>query len=44
MRRLVARVVVTSLAVAGLLILAQAPSYADTVCQVTDPETGVCLI
>lgn len=44
MRSLVVRVVVTSLALAGLLILAQAPSYADTVCQVTDPETGVCLI
>lgn len=44
MRSLVARVVVTSLAVAGLLVHAQAPSNADTVCQVTDPETGVCLI
>jgi len=44
MRSLVARVVALSLAAAGLLILAPAPSYADTVCQVTDPETGVCLI
>lgn len=44
MRSLVARVLVTSLAAAGLLLLAQGPSYADTVCQVTDPETGVCLI
>lgn len=44
MRRLVTRVVALSLAAAGLLILAPAPSYADTVCQVTDPETGVCLI
>lgn len=44
MRRLVARVVALSLAAAGLLILAPAPSFADTVCQVTDPETGVCLI
>ena len=44
MRRFVARVVALSLAAAGLLILAPAPSFADTVCQVTDPETGVCLI
>jgi len=44
MRSLVARVVASLLAAAGLLILAPAPSYADTVCQVTDPETGVCLI
>ena len=44
MRRLVVRVVVTSLAVAGLLTVARGPAYADTVCQVTDPETGVCLI
>ncbi len=44
MRSLIARVVALSLAAAGLLILAPAPSYADTVCQVTDPETGVCLI
>jgi hypothetical protein len=44
MRSFVARVVALSLAAAGLLILASAPSYADTVCQVTDPETGVCLI
>jgi len=44
MRRLVARVVVTTLAVAGLIALAQGPTYGDTVCQVTDPETGICLI
>ncbi|GGO85090.1 ATP/GTP-binding protein [Nocardioides phosphati] len=44
MQSLVARVVVTALAAAGPLGLAQGPSYADTVCQVTDPETGVCLI
>lgn len=44
MRSLVARVVASLLAAAGLLILAPAPSSADTVCQVTDPETGVCLI
>ena len=44
MRSLVARVVATSLAAAGLLTLAPGPSYADPVCQVTDPETGVCLI
>ena len=44
MRSLVVRVFVTALAVAGLLVLAQGQSYADTVCQVTDPETGICLI
>ncbi|MGL5823284.1 MAG: hypothetical protein ACRCYU_00240, partial [Nocardioides sp.] len=44
MRSLVARVVTGSLALAGLLILAPGPSYADTVCQQTDLETGVCLI
>lgn len=44
MRRLIAHVLASSLALAGLLALAQSPAYADTVCQVTDPETGVCLI
>lgn len=44
MRSLVARVVALSLAAAGLLILAPVPSYADTVCQQTDLETGACLI
>lgn len=44
MRSLVVRLVVTSLALAGLLIAAPGPSYADTVCQVTNPETGLCLI
>jgi hypothetical protein len=44
MRSLVARVVALSLATAGLFLPAQGPSYADTVCQVTDPETGICLI
>jgi hypothetical protein len=44
MRRLVDHVLALSLAAAGLLILAPGPSYADTECQVTDPETGVCLI
>jgi hypothetical protein len=44
MRRLLARVLVTSLAIAGVVSLASAPSYADTECQLTDPETGICLI
>lgn len=44
MRRLVTGVVLNSLAIAGLLALAHGPAYAETVCQVTDPETGVCLI
>ncbi len=44
MRRLVAHVVVTSLAGAGLVSLAQTPARAGTACQVTDPETGTCVI
>lgn len=44
MRSLVARLAALSLAAAGLLVLAIGPSHADTICQVTDPETGVCLI
>jgi hypothetical protein len=43
-RRLIARVAFTSLVVAGLTTLAPGPTHADTDCQVTDPETGVCLI
>lgn len=44
MRSLVARLAALSLATAGLLVLAPGASHADTVCQVTDPETGICLI
>lgn len=44
MRRLIARVAVASLVVAGLIALASGRAHADAVCQVTDPETGVCLI
>ena len=44
MRSLVARLTVLSLAIAGLLILAPVGSHADTVCKVTDPETGICLV
>lgn len=45
MRRLIAHAVALSLAVAGLLLLAPGQSsYADTICQVTDPETGECIV
>jgi hypothetical protein len=44
MQSLVVRALVAALATAGLIGLAQSPSRADTVCQVTDPETGICLI
>ena len=44
MRSLVTRVSVLSLAIAGLFAMAHGPAYADTTCQVTDPETGVCVI
>jgi hypothetical protein len=44
MRSLVVRVVVISLAAVGLLAVASGPAVADPACQVTDPETGVCLI
>lgn len=44
MRRLITDAVVLSLAIAGLLLSASSPTAADTKCQVTDPETGVCLI
>ena len=45
MRRLIAHAVALSLAVAGALLLAPGQSsYADTICQVTDPETGECIV
>ena len=44
MRRLVARALAVSLATAGFVGLAHAPTFADTVCQRTDPATGICLI
>ncbi|MEO6712760.1 MAG: hypothetical protein ABIM89_04940, partial [Mycobacteriales bacterium] len=44
MRRLITDALLLSLAIAGLVLSAGAPARADTVCQVTDPETGVCLI
>ena len=44
MRSLVARAAVVALAAAGLIGLASGPSYADTVCQQTNPATGQCLI
>ena len=44
MRRLVVHVVAAALAIAGFYFLAAGPASADTECQVTDPETGLCLI
>lgn len=44
MRRLLRSWFAFTLAVAGLTLLAASPTYADTVCQVSDPQTGQCLI
>src|SRR5688500_8426488 len=44
MRRLITHVVLTALAAASLILSASTRAVADTTCQVTDPETGVCLI
>jgi hypothetical protein len=38
------RLVVVALAAAGATFVAQGPASADPVCQVTDPQTGQCLI
>jgi len=43
MRRVIGTVLALWLALAGSLFVAQA-AYADTVCQVTDLETGVCVV
>jgi hypothetical protein len=44
MSGLLTRVLLASFAAAGLAFLAQSLARADTVCQVTDPQTGTCLI
>lgn len=44
MRRLITHVVLPALAAASLILSASSSAVADTTCQVTDPETGVCLI
>lgn len=44
MRRLVVHTVAGSLAAMGLLLFAPHAARADTVCQVTDPQSGECLI
>lgn len=44
MRRLLTCAFLIPLATAGLMLLGQGAAYADTVCQVTDPQTGHCLI
>lgn len=44
MRRLVIQALGASLAIGSVIIAAERPAAADTVCQVTDPETGVCVI
>jgi hypothetical protein len=44
MRRFLTGALLLQLAAAGLTLLGQHAAYADTVCQLTDPETGICLI
>lgn len=44
MRRLLTCAFLLPLATARLLLLGQSSAHSDTVCQVTDPQTGVCLI
>jgi hypothetical protein len=44
MRRLLTRVVLSSLAAAGLSFLGPVAARADTHCEVTDPQIGQCLI
>lgn len=44
MRRLVIQALIASLAIASVILAGERPAAADTVCQVTDPETGVCVI
>ena len=42
MRSCIARVLILPMVMAPLLLLAPAPVFADTECQVNDPQTGVC--
>jgi len=44
MRRVLTRVVLVALFSAGVLLVGQSPAVSDTKCQVTDPQTGQCLI
>lgn len=44
MRRLITDVALTPLAAASLILSACTSAVADTTCQVTDSETGICLI
>ncbi|KAB7742936.1 hypothetical protein GA707_14840 [Nostocoides sp. F2B08] len=44
MRHLVVRLVVFTLTLGGFLVFVPSASHAEPVCQVTDPETGICLI
>ena len=44
MRRLITDTVLLPLSIASFLLSLGSPAAADTVCHVTDPETGVCLI
>jgi hypothetical protein len=44
MRRLIVHALMASVVIGSLTIAAERPAAADTVCQVTDPETGVCVI
>jgi hypothetical protein len=44
MRSRITRVLTLLMVIAPLLLLAPAPVFADTECQVNDPQTGVCLV
>lgn len=44
MRRLLTCVICIPFALAGVLLVSSGPAYAATVCQVTDPLTGLCTI
>ena len=44
MRRFLSPVLIACLVAAGLVVANQAPAIADTVCQKTDPATGICQI
>lgn len=44
MRGLLTRALLTSLAAASFNLMGTAPSMTDTQCQVTDPQTGECVI
>lgn len=44
MRRVLTRIVLVALSSASALLVSQSPAVAEPTCQVTDPQTGQCLI